>query len=265
MAPRIITGLILAGAAIAILTIAPPWASYVLFQLAAVLCGDEFYRIVLGPDRVRERLVGSAIIASTVGVAWFAPALLPAVFLLAGPLLLTLVLFSSGDVKDLAPRAAYLLTGIVYLAVPLVALTLLANPRTAPGFGPLLVLALFAAVFAGDSGAFFAGKFLGKHKLYEKISPKKTWEGSVGGAIASTLGFLLITKLGSLPFSVPVALGLGFAVGVVEQIGDLVESLFKRAAGVKDSGSLLPGHGGVLDRVDGVLFGAPVLLAILTV
>ncbi|MBT9560433.1 MAG: phosphatidate cytidylyltransferase [Myxococcales bacterium] len=258
MATRIVTGLLLAAGAILLLSLGPPVGAYALIQLAALLVGDELFRIVLGAERTRERYVGTTLLAAVVALGWFAPAQALLALFVAAPILLSLVLFSPDDVETLARRAAFLVAGFYYLALPLVALVFIGAREK----GPLEMLALFGAVFAGDSGAFFAGKFLGKHKLYEKISPKKTWEGAVGGAVASVGGFVLISTLGNLSYSLPVAIGLGFACGVVEQVGDLVESLFKRAAGVKDSGSILPGHGGMLDRVDGLLFAAPVLLAL---
>ncbi len=247
----------MAAAAILLLTFGPPVATYALIQGAAVLVGDELFRMVLGPDRTRERWFATGLLSAAVALAWWAPLAVLPLMVVAAPILLSVALFGSDEVNVLAPRAAYLTMGFYYLAIPLVALALIAALPS----GTLIMLALFGSVFAGDSGAFFAGKFLGKRKLYEKISPKKTWEGSFGGAAASVLGFALIVWLGKLPFTPVETVLLGFACGVVEQVGDLVESMFKRAAGVKDSGSLLPGHGGLLDRVDGLLFAAPTLLA----
>jgi phosphatidate cytidylyltransferase len=255
---RLITGILMALGAIALLTYAPPIATYVLFQVAAFIVGDEFYRITLGADRTRERYAGMIAIAITVAAAWWGtePQLMAAMFVLT-PALLSVVLFTDATVQDMGPRAGLLLGGYAYLAIPMAAMTLIVQWNQ----GPMIVLALFAAVFSGDSGAFFAGKFLGNKKLYEKISPKKTWAGAYGGAVASAIGFYIVTTLAGLPFEPVVALLLGLACGVVGQVGDLAESLFKRAYNVKDSGTLLPGHGGLLDRVDGVLFSAPVLWA----
>lgn len=118
---------------------------------------------------------------------------------------------------------------------------------------------LLAVVFAGDIGAYLIGMWLGKTKLMPKVSPKKTIEGAVGGLIASTLtGLAFMTLLPET--SVSTLLILSLAVSVIAQFGDLFESLLKRVADIKDSGSLMPGHGGILDRVDGVLFASPILL-----
>jgi phosphatidate cytidylyltransferase len=110
-------------------------------------------------------------------------------------------------------------------------------------------------VFAADIGAFFAGRRWGSHKLAPRVSPGKTWEGAAGGLAAVAL----VALAGTLHFGLPIAAGVvfGCAVGIFSVIGDLTESMFKRSAGLKDSGSLLPGHGGVLDRIDSVTAAAP--------
>ncbi|MFC2010160.1 phosphatidate cytidylyltransferase [Chloroflexota bacterium] len=120
--------------------------------------------------------------------------------------------------------------------------------------------ALFVT-FASDTGAFFVGRALGRHKLAPNISPGKTWEGAVGGvllAVIFSLFFILPTPF-SLPFNWWHAVLLGVLVSIFGQLGDLTESLFKRKVGVKDSGSVLPGHGGFLDRVDSVVFAGAVV------
>ncbi|WP_054031567.1 phosphatidate cytidylyltransferase [Desulfatitalea tepidiphila] len=117
---------------------------------------------------------------------------------------------------------------------------------------------LLLVVAAGDTGAFYVGSYFGKHKLCPAVSPKKTIEGAIGGLAANVIIGTLYQVL-FIP-SLPFALGIVFAlvVGAVGQAGDLFESEFKRAAGVKDSGKLLPGHGGFLDRIDALLFAAPI-------
>ncbi len=126
-------------------------------------------------------------------------------------------------------------------------------------WGGFTVVAVFASVWVCDSAAYFAGRAFGKHKLFERVSPRKTWEGAIAGFFAAVLAFLLAAEL-LLPYMTVVnAIVCGAIVGGFGQIGDLVESLFKRDAGVKDSSSLIPGHGGVLDRFDSVLFISPMV------
>jgi phosphatidate cytidylyltransferase len=122
----------------------------------------------------------------------------------------------------------------------------------------LVILALFAT-FACDTSAYFVGRAWGKHRMTPTISPHKTWEGAIGGfvgAVAAALALRYLLSLGdwSLPLSYVEAIGVGCLVGIAAQLGDLLESLLKRRAGVKDSGNLLPGHGGVLDRIDSLVF-----------
>jgi phosphatidate cytidylyltransferase len=123
------------------------------------------------------------------------------------------------------------------------------------GFG--WVLLAFAVTWGNDTFAYFAGLAFGKRKLYERISPKKSWEGAIGGVVGALVGAFLVRAF-ALP-QLGVATGLAAALGgsIVGPLGDLSESMAKRAAGVKDSGRIIPGHGGVLDRIDALLFVAP--------
>jgi phosphatidate cytidylyltransferase len=127
-------------------------------------------------------------------------------------------------------------------------------------FGVGWVILAFVVTWANDTFAYFAGRAFGRHKLFERISPKKTWEGFAGGAAGSIAGALvtralLPDDLGRLSTAAIIAIGAGGAV--LGPLGDLCESMFKRAAGVKDSGWIIPGHGGLLDRIDALLFVAP--------
>lgn len=118
---------------------------------------------------------------------------------------------------------------------------------------------LLAVIFANDTGAFYCGRLLGKHRLYESISPKKTWEGAIGGLFGSIIiAFLFLRILNPHPINLRI-IALVLVLSVMGQIGDLSESMLKRNHGVKDSGKILPGHGGILDRIDSLLFSIPVL------
>jgi phosphatidate cytidylyltransferase len=118
---------------------------------------------------------------------------------------------------------------------------------------------LYLVIWASDTGAYYVGTAFGKHRLYEKISPKKSVEGLIGGVLASVL-VAVLCKLWLVPSIVTIeAAVLGAVLALVGTVGDLAESLIKRSAGVKDSGTIIPGHGGILDRMDSMLFAAPVL------
>jgi phosphatidate cytidylyltransferase len=144
--------------------------------------------------------------------------------------------------------------GVLYVGI---APTMLVWLRNASDDGLVFVLFLFAAVWAADTAAFFAGRAIGGPKLAPRWSPNKTWAGFVGGVGGAAIVGVVMAEIFALPFIAGSAL-LGGALGVVAQLGDLFESWVKRRAGAKDSGRIIPGHGGVLDRLDGLIFATPV-------
>jgi len=164
-------------------------------------------------------------------------------------------LFRFRDIPTVASRIAGTITGIVYagfLTTYLAKLKLI-DPKHG---GDTVVLVLLVAWLA-DTGGYFAGRFLGKKKLYEAVSPKKTWAGAYGGLAGSLVG-VAVLKLAFATYLTWLDVFLiAIPGGILGQLGDLAESLIKRSVGVKDSGALLPGHGGILDRIDAVLFIAP--------
>jgi phosphatidate cytidylyltransferase len=136
--------------------------------------------------------------------------------------------------------------------------------RRLPG-GDWALLLLYASTWAYDTGGYFAGKFLGCHKMSPIVSPNKTWEGFVGGTILCLAAVWFLCGEGPWgPISPTVRLGLGLVLAICGQMGDLVESLLKRSLNAKDSGVFLPGHGGVFDRIDSLLFNAPVVYLAVT-
>jgi len=164
-------------------------------------------------------------------------------------------LFKFRDIPSVAPRFAATVTGIVYcgfLATYLAKLKLLD-----PTQGGDTVLIVLIIAWVADTGGYFAGRFLGKAKLYEAVSPKKTWAGAWGGIAGSVLGVVVLKLFFATWLTWVDVFALAIPGGILGQLGDLAESLIKRSVGVKDSGSLLPGHGGILDRIDAVLFIAP--------
>ena len=176
--------------------------------------------------------------------------------------MLAAVFATRGIEAEMARVLGFVLT-IVYAGLPwLVVWDLyLAEPAAKQLLMVLLV------VWFGDTGGYFGGRFFGKHKMAPLKSPKKTWEGAVAGLTVSMAAAMVFHFwfYQDLTGGFLTALACGFFGGIAGQMGDLVESVIKRFTGVKDSGSLLPGHGGVLDRIDGVLFAAPVIWFILYV
>ena len=160
---------------------------------------------------------------------------------------------------------AYTMLGQMYIALPLATINVLAFRQSPDGLVPynfLLPLSVFVFLWINDTGAYCTGSLIGRHKLFPRISPGKTWEGSVGGgllvvAVAAVIGYWDNRLMGMAGLSVVEWMGLGLVIVVFGTWGDLVESLFKRTLGVKDSGRMLPGHGGMLDRFDSSLMAIP--------
>lgn len=213
---------------------------------------------MLAPLRAPE-LYGIVVVALFPLAVWSAgggaPAWAPVGLAVAAIGLFALYVLGT-EVAEMHRRASAVALAWIYVG-PLVASVVSIRIR----FGAGWVILAFAAAFINDTFAYFAGRFLGRHKLLERISPRKTWEGAAGGVLGSVAGALAVRlldlthDLGTLSLGGAVALGLGAAV--VGPLGDLAESMMKRSAGVKDSGRLIPGHGGLLDRIDALLFVAP--------
>jgi phosphatidate cytidylyltransferase len=189
--------------------------------------------------------------------------------------LLTIVLLAwtafRGGVERVLPDTALGLFGLIYIAFPLSLLPLLWIRDD----GKPLLLFLMVCVWAGDTAALYVGKSIGRHKL-SRLSPKKTWEGSIGSVAGSVAAGLAIVYVGEyllrrgdtvLHIVEPVwqSILLAIVINIAAQFGDLLESAIKRGAGVKDSGTMLPGHGGILDRIDALLLAAPMLWCVLLV
>lgn len=133
--------------------------------------------------------------------------------------------------------------------------------RLSPGFGFVAIIFLFAVVWATDTGAYFAGRLLGGPKLWPAVSPKKTWSGAIGGLVAALAAGATAAALSGISVT-PALIVVALALSVASQAGDLAESSLKRLFGVKDSGNIIPGHGGLMDRVDGLIFASTVAAAI---
>ena len=168
---------------------------------------------------------------------------------------------------------AFSVLSLRYILVPLLSLhQLYASPGSAvclgEGVGAYLVMTLFILIWLNDTGAYCVGSLIGKRRLFERLSPKKSWEGFFGGLGFSSLGsWLCFSYLGTLPQMELGAIGsiaIGAAIAIAATWGDLFESLIKRTAGIKDSGTLIPGHGGVLDRIDSLLIAAPWMVIIVS-
>jgi len=178
-------------------------------------------------------------------------------------------LFALFDAKpNTIVNLAYTVFGIVYAVLPFTLLLYIScyHNSSSTGFLPPYnfhyVLGIILLIWVSDSGAYLVGSFIGKHKLYERISPGKTWEGSIGATLI-TMGCSLIIAQWFPELALKHWLVISVLVCVFGTLGDLVESMLKRQAGVKDSGKIMPGHGGILDRFDSLLFVSPFIYAYL--
>lgn len=254
---RWLTGIVAVPVLIYIIGFGPRWLFHGIIFLASVFGLIEFFEMSC---RKCPATVRYAAILLTFCLFFFASRgaffILPAVIFLWAVIPMTFFMLSAGvsrpDAVDLSAKAAL---GPVYISLPLSLLVLIDRfPK-----GNLWIFFLLAVVFSSDTGAFYFGKIFGKRKLYPSVSPGKTWEGAAGGllfSLAAAFIFLLFLPIASYGVKI---LGLAAALSISGQIGDLVESMLKRQYGVKDSGKILPGHGGMLDRIDGLLFAVPIL------
>jgi phosphatidate cytidylyltransferase len=168
------------------------------------------------------------------------------------------VMRSRIEIEGLFRGLAYSCVGFLYCALlPTFAVNILKIEN-----GPIWFFLLIAIVFVGDIAAYFGGILLGKAKLMPDVSPNKTWAGSISGLVGSVVAAGVIQHFGLPKTSMVGLMGAGAVAGFIAQSGDLFESLIKRVADVKDSGRIMPGHGGALDRLDGIYFAAPVVYAV---
>jgi phosphatidate cytidylyltransferase len=205
-------------------------------------------------DEAGYRLADSLVVYRRVW--WFGNAApsLEAVFFFFVIGIAVITLLTKRALVETLPSVGISCSGLVLVAFPLTYAIRLHGAGTQ---GPVLLLFALVIVWVSDSVAYFAGKSIGKHALAPHLSPKKTWEGTVAGFLGSqAVGFAFARWL-----NVPLVHLLGMAAvgNVAGQVGDLLESAYKRSAGIKDSGSLLPGHGGVLDRIDALILAIPVV------
>lgn len=265
---RTVTGVLFVAVMVAGMAFRPE-ALILLFALITGLTTWEYCGIVNQREdiSVNRFITTAAAVYLNLAFAGFCGGITPsAVFI---PYLLTIVYLLVAELYLKQPNPvnnwAYTMLGQLYIALPLsmiYVLAFIASPDGATRFESLVPLSVFVFLWVNDTGAYCAGSLLGRHKLFPRVSPGKTWEGSVGGGVFVLIAAAVIGHLanqGDTPhlLSIPQWMGLGLVVTVFGTWGDLVESLLKRTWGIKDSGKLLPGHGGMLDRFDSSLLAIP--------
>jgi phosphatidate cytidylyltransferase len=262
---RILTALVLIPLVLVLVFLGKPWMITVATAALAALAAWEYLGLTEQSGAKPPRIAVIVAIAALFAGNFEYPDLTAAIFGMLSLGLLVYCVFGSPTARILSDAAISIFC-LVYVGFTLLALPALREQAN----GPSLVAFLFCVVWAGDIVALYVGRTIGRHKMAPSLSPNKTWEGAAGSVIGSLLaagGLLWLTewlaqwnsaKL-SFPEEVWYWLVLAIVVNIAAQVGDLAESALKRSVGVKDSGTLLPGHGGVLDRIDALLLAAPVL------
>ncbi|HOK09827.1 MAG TPA: phosphatidate cytidylyltransferase [Candidatus Hydrogenedens sp.] len=259
MIQRVITGIVLVLLTALLLWIPPLYLCLALFiAVLTMIAGWEYFQITNPVNQnvlsLTSLILIPIIVFSGVGGT---PFYIHLFFVLSFGVISLLYIFNQTVSHT---KLVYACFALFYLGwVPAHLLLLHTQPR-----GPGYITMFIVAVALCDSGAFCVGKLVGKHQLAPEISPKKTWEGSIGGVVFSVIGMLVLWLLQRFVFvnflpdqSVVFYLKWGIILSIISQFGDLLESRWKRETGVKDSGTIFPGHGGVLDRCDGMLFAFP--------
>jgi len=260
LAARILSAVVLIPAVLALIVWAPAHAFAAVIAAITALAGFEFGSIAIGDRFPGHRFLIAALAALVCGAVYLSSILpwSPLIALaLVFPVTAAAFMLDKSPLDRAVPAAACSVAGAIYTGGLFGCITLIF--AAGDPIGRYWVILLAAGTFVGDTLAYAVGRALGKRKLAPRISPGKTWAGAWGGAIG-TMGCVALAKISLLPELewVDVVL-LGAPLAAACQLGDLVESFVKRGFGVKDSGRLIPGHGGILDRCDGLMMGAPVV------
>jgi len=256
---RVLSGAALVVLAIAVVWFAPPYLFIAVALILEILAFGEYQLIAEAHDTTIPGAVGVATVFTTVALIPRAAISFDVVLISMVIAVGVLALPSWRGGRDALPRAGASLLPILYIGLPIGTLIAIRETHGARG-----LFLLMLTVMVSDSAQYYTGRLFGKHPLAPAISPKKTIEGAIGGFVFGTALLAVVGRwwLPEVPMAMRVALGAVIvALGIA---GDLFESMLKRSAGVKDSGRLIPGHGGVLDRIDALLFAAPVYYIVLS-
>jgi len=266
---RTVTGAVFGAVMIGAILFSPV-SFFILFFIITLLSVLEFYRLIR-TDEIKPQVITGTIIslliflyvsysgqqfltpdfATSLDIAFKTPF---AIILL---LLLIFIFELFRNTQKPFLNIAVTITGVIYISLPISLFTIIAYDSAGElNYHPYIILGYFILLWTSDTFAYLVGSKCGKHKLFERISPKKTWEGCIGGGIAALLAAFIISKYYTeLPFIDWMIIAV--IIVVTGTFGDLTESMLKRSLNIKDSGSIMPGHGGILDRFDGLLGSAP--------
>ncbi len=240
-----------------------PTIAMCLFSLIVLLGIDEFYGLVKKSNQIKPIKFWGTLTGLTLMIILCLLTLrIAEVKLLFIPILMIFIIFFIELYRKKENpfiNVSYTILGILYVVIPFAMLFHLGfytHSSFTNNYSFQIILGFFILLWSNDTGAYLAGRFFGKHKLFERISPKKTWEGSIGGMII-TIGGAYILSMFFTNLNLTSWLIIAILIAVFGGLGDLVESMLKRSLKIKDSGNILPGHGGILDRFDGLLLSVP--------
>ena len=258
---RSISGIVFLAVMIGAILAGRYWFLF-LFLLLAEGMLEEFFKMTLGKTHkaIRGMAMGIVCVAFALVALVTGPGALSAQYLALLPLMLVLLLATMVFKHQEFKENAYILAGLLYIGLPMI-LSPLVVSQPDGSYSGILMLSFFILIWASDTGAYCFGMLFGQKlwpaKLCPTISPKKSWAGAVGGMVASLLAAWILCRVGWLPYPPVHVLVMAALMNVLGVCGDLFESLWKRQFGLKDSGNLIPGHGGLLDRFDSALFAIP--------
>lgn len=249
-------------------TLLHPISFFVVFFTVVVLGLLEFYKLVkvanIEPQYITGLLLGIVIFT---GNFLFANSIVDfKIFLVIIPILTSIMIIELYREKENPfSNIAFTIFGASYISIPFALLSwFVFNPALPKPYYPMILIGFFLLIWTNDSGAYIVGSLIGRNKLFERISPKKTWEGFLGGGFFSLLAAwlisLFVTEISLIDWLIIALITLVFGT-----FGDLIESLLKRMVKVKDSGHILPGHGGILDRFDSIIVSAPMVFIYLMI
>ena len=235
----------------------------ILFSLIIILSLLEFYKIVKSENVIPQRFAGIAASVILFATVAYSQATGNFIYLLINFPVIFLIFINElfKNKKNPFYNIAFTVLGIIYIALPVSLINLIV---ISPGadYNPVLILGYFFLLWSYDTGAYLVGRLTGKNKLFERVSPKKTWEGAIGGIVISVgISYIISQNYILLSFSEWAVIAV--IIAVTGTLGDLTESMLKRSTDIKDSGSLLPGHGGLLDRFDALFVSIPFVTAYL--
>lgn len=260
--PRLTTAIVALPLLIALIVYAPAWVFFAFIAVVGGISIWEFCGITFSAEHPGGRLVSVVLGMGLMNVLYFAEDFFVPALVATTLIVFLYFLFAFKEQARVTHQIGSALTAILYGGVLITFIALLG--RDGGDAGPMWILMTLAIVWASDTGAYFSGRALGKHKLYPSVSPNKSVEGALGGVVASVifaLGFqALYTALAPdvwTSLSILQILALVIPANLLGQTGDLAESLVKRAHDVKDSGTIIYGHGGILDRIDALFFASP--------